>query len=98
METLEVKCPDCKNTLIVDKKTGKVVEVRRPLKEDSTGDRFEDARQRVLEQSERAEQRFKDAKEKEKEKYSKLEALFKEKAEELKDKPIERPDRPFDLD
>ncbi len=98
METLEVTCPDCKNVLIVNKKTGKVVEVRRPLAEESSGDRFEDARQRVLEQSERAEQKFEQAKKKEKEKFAKLDALFKEKKEEYKDKPIERPESPFDRD
>lgn len=97
-ETLEVTCPDCKSVLVVDIKTGKVLETKKPLVEESSGDRFEDARQRVLTAKDRAEKLFEDAKKKEKEKYSKLEALFKEKQEEFKGQPIERPDRPFDFD
>lgn len=98
METLQVTCPDCKNILIVNRKTGEVLEVRRPIAAESTGDRFEDARQKVLGAKERAEQKFQEAKQKEKERMSRLEALFKEKHEELKDQPIEKPDNPFDRD
>ncbi len=97
-EPLSVVCPGCKVTLIVDRKSGKVLETRKPLVEESSGDRFEDARRRVLESKERAEKAFEKAREKEKEKLSKLDKLFEEKREELKDKPIERPDRPFDFD
>lgn len=96
METLTVKCPDCKNTLIVDRKTGQVVEVRKPILDESTGDRFEDARQKVLGTKERAEKLFEEARQKEKDKMARLDALFKEKKEEYKDKPIERPENPFD--
>jgi hypothetical protein len=96
METLQVKCPDCANILIVDRKTGEVLEVRRPILAESTGDRFEDARKKVLDSKSRAEQLFQDAKRKESEKMARLDALFKDKAAELKDKPIERPDRPID--
>lgn len=97
-DTLSVTCPECDSILIVDRKSGEVLEVRKPLVEESSGDRFEDARKRVLEVNERAEKAFKAAQEREKGKLDRLEALFKEKKEELKDKPIERPDRPFDLD
>ncbi|MCC5876022.1 MAG: hypothetical protein JJU11_07365 [Candidatus Sumerlaeia bacterium] len=97
-DTLTVTCPECDSILIVDRNTGEVLEVRKPLVEESSGDRFEDARKRVLEVNERAEKAFKAAQEREKGKLERLEALFKEKKEELKDKPIERPDRPFDLD
>ncbi len=98
VETFEITCPGCKDILIVDRKTGKVLEVRKPLLDESSGDRFEDARQRVLSSKERAEEKFEKAKQKEKEKFAKLDALFNEKKEELKDKPIERPDRPWDMD
>lgn len=97
-ETLTVTCPECDSVLIVDRNSGEVLEVRKPLVEESTGDRFEDARKRVLEVNERAEKAFKAAQEREKEKLDRLAALFDEKKEELKDKPIERPDRPFDYD
>jgi DNA-directed RNA polymerase subunit M/transcription elongation factor TFIIS len=98
MDTLTVKCPDCANILIVDKKTGEVLEVRKPILENSTGDRFEDARRKVLDSKSRAERLFEEARKKEKEKFSRLEALFQEKKEELKDQPITRPDRPIDYD
>jgi len=98
METLTVKCPDCKNVLIVDRKTGEVIEVRKPIVEDSSGDRFEDARRKVLDSHGRAERLFQEAKQKEKEKLARLNALFDEKKQELKDQPITRPDRPIDHD
>ncbi len=95
---LAVKCPDCKLILMVDPKTGEVIEVQRKIIDDTTGDRFEDARQKVKSAHERAEQKFADAKKKESERFAKLDALFNEKKEELKDQPLERPDRPFDRD
>ena len=98
METLTVNCPGCKTILIVDKKTGQVIEVRKPIVEESSGNRFEDARAKVLGSSERAEKAFEDARKKESEKMAKLEALFKEKKDELKDKPVEKPERPMDFD
>ncbi|MEO8376555.1 MAG: hypothetical protein ABI579_02705 [Candidatus Sumerlaeota bacterium] len=98
METLKVTCPDCKNVLLVDKKTGQVIEVRRPILDDSTGDRFEDARLKVLDSNNRAEKLFQEAKQKEKDKFAKLDAIFKEKREEFKDQPIEKPERPIDFD
>ncbi|MBI1291707.1 hypothetical protein GC173_10755 [bacterium] len=98
MDTLTVKCPDCKTILIVDRKTGEVLEVRKPILEDGTGDRFEDARRKVLDSQGRAEKLFQEAREKEKGKMARLEALFNEKKEELKDQPITRPDRPNDFD
>ncbi|MDX2175091.1 MAG: hypothetical protein SF028_01335 [Candidatus Sumerlaeia bacterium] len=98
METLQVKCPDCDAVLIVDRKSGKVLEVRRPIVENPSGDRFEDAHQRVLGSKDRAEQKFEEAKAKQKTRMSELDKLFKARAEELKDQPIERPDGLFDRD
>ncbi len=97
-EPLSVTCPDCKTILIVERDTGKVLEVRKPIVEESSGDRFEDARRKVLEAQERADKAFESARKREKEKFSKLEKLFEEKKEQFKDQPIERPDRPFDHD
>lgn len=43
-ETMQVKCPCCDTVLVVERRSGRVVEERRPiLKEGATGDRFEDA-------------------------------------------------------
>lgn len=95
---LEVTCPDCQTILIVDPKSGKVLETRRPLVDDPSGDRFEDARKRVLNQSERAEKLFEEARNKEKDKFARLDAFFKEKKDEYKDQPVEKPENPFDRD
>ncbi len=98
METLEVKCPDCPNVLIVDRKTGKVLEVRRPIADNPSGDRFEDARRKVLGTHERAEQKFAEAKDKRKGRMAELEKLFDSRRKELKDQPIEKPEGLFDND
>lgn len=97
-DTLTIKCPGCETVLVVLRKTGEIIEVRKPIGDAATGDRFEDARQKVLSQSDRAEKLFEEARRKEKEKHARLEALFREKRDELKDQPIERPDRPIDRD
>lgn len=97
-DTLTVKCPDCDNVLLVDKKTGAIIEVRRPILEQSSGDRFKDARQKVMEAQTRAERLFQEAKAKENEKKARLEQFFKEKKDEYKDQPIEKPQRDIDLD
>lgn len=102
MDTWEVKCPDCNTVLIVDRKTGKVLEVRRPIVEkgESTGDRFEDARAKVRSIHERAEAKFEATRKAEKEKLSKLDALFKERKKEIEEggEPIEKPESPFGMD
>ena len=97
-DTLTIKCPGCDTVLVVLRKTGEILEVRKQIVENSSGDRFEDARQKVLGQGDRAQRLFEEAKRKEQDKHARLEALFKEKREEFKDQPIERPDRPIDRD
>lgn len=96
METFEIKCPECDTILIVNKKNGKIVEVRKPLLEgeEQTGDRFEDARKRVEQSQDRIDQKVEAAKKAEREKLSRLDALFKERKSEIEEQgePIERPD------
>lgn len=98
MDTLQVKCPDCDAVLIVDKRSGKVLEVRRPIVDASSGDRFEDARRKVLGSRERTEQKVEEVKEKRRTRLDELDKLFKARTEELKDQPVERPDGLFDRD
>ncbi len=98
-ETMKVNCPICKSVLVVEKKTGKVVETRKPILEESTGDRFEDAFLKVKKSSAIAEEKFRAAREKEKHKREKLDALFSERLKEVKEKgETGPPQRPFDLD
>lgn len=97
VETLNVTCPGCKNVLVVDRKTGKVLETRKPLVEDTTGDRFEDAKRLVETSQERIEAKAEAARKAQSEKLAKLDSLFKERKKEIEDggEEIERPDDIF---
>lgn len=75
---LKVTCPDCKTVLIVRRKNGEVVEVRRPLLEDSTGNRFQDAELKVKREKETIARKFEEAKKREQTKFDRLNALFDE--------------------
>lgn len=100
MDPFEIKCPGCATILIVDRKTGKILETRKPLLEEgeSTGDRFEDARKRVEQAGKRIDEKVEAAKKAQNEKLAKLDALFKERAKEIEEsgEPIDRPDNIFD--
>jgi hypothetical protein len=99
LDTINVICPECDCILVVDKKNGKVIETRKPIIEESTGDRFLDAFQKVKKSSSIAEEKFRAAREKEKEKMTKLDALFSEKLKEIKENgDTGKPRSPFDLD
>jgi uncharacterized Zn finger protein (UPF0148 family) len=93
----QITCPECKTILIVERRTGKVVEVRRPILEQSTGDRFEDAFKKVRERKTQAEEKFRKALESEESKSSKLDRLFQEKLKEVEESGEElRPTNPYD--
>jgi len=96
---IKVSCPECNCILVVNKKTGEVVETRKPILEESTGDRFQDAFLKVKKSKELAEEKFRAAQEKERDKSKKLDALFAEKLKEIKEKgETGPPERPIDLD
>jgi len=98
-EMIKVTCPECDCILVVNRKTGEVVETRKPILEESTGDRFQDAFLKVKKSKEIAEEKFRAAQEKEKDKFKKLDALFSEKLKEVKEKGESGPpERPFDLE
>lgn len=98
-EFLEITCPDCNTILIVRRRDGKVMETRKPILEDSTGDRFEDAFLKVKRSKSEIEKKVEAAREKEKTKMDRLNALFKEGLERTqKEGPIQKPKRDFDLD
>ena len=96
---LEVACPECKTILIVNRRDGKIVEVRKPLIEDSTGDRFEDATRKVKREKETIARKFEEAKKRESEKMDRLNAIFEEGLKKArKEGPIEKPFNPMELD
>jgi hypothetical protein len=45
VRTMNITCPECKTILVVNKDTGAILEVRTPLVDDPSGDRFADALQ-----------------------------------------------------
>lgn len=95
----EVACPECKTILIVRRRDGKLVEVRKPLLEDSTGDRFEDAQLKVKRESETVNKKFEEAREREKNKMERLNALFAEGLKKAKEEgPVEKPFNPLEMD
>jgi len=99
IETMKITCPECKSILVINRKTGDVIEVRKPLLEESTGDRFKDAFEKVKQSRAIVEEKFRQAQEKEKDKFKKLDALFSEKLKEVREKgDIGPPESPLDLD
>lgn len=98
-DVIKVTCPDCANVLVVRKRDGKLLEVRRPILEESTGDRFEDAMKKVRGEKDAIAKKFEEARERERTKHERLDALFKEGLERAKaEGPITKPIKPMDLD
>lgn len=98
-EFFEIPCPGCKTILVVDRRQGKVVEVRKPIVEDSSGDRFEDARRKVLGEKDTIARKVEEARDRERNKMNRLEALFKEGLQRAKEEgPITKPYNPLEND
>jgi len=99
VEPFKIICPGCKTILLIDRTSGKIVEVREPLVDDSSGDRFTDAFKKIKKEREVVEEKFKDFQKKEKEKKKGLEDLFKETLKKAKDSgEEEKPEHPLDFD
>jgi uncharacterized Zn finger protein (UPF0148 family) len=98
-EFWEITCPGCKTILIVRRRDGRVIEVRKPILEDSSGDRFEDAWQKVKRSQSETEKKVEAARERERTKMQRLNQLFKESMEKAgKEGPVKKPEREIDLD
>ncbi len=96
---LEVKCPDCGIVLVVNRRTGKTVEVKRSIIEDTTGDRFKDAEIKIKTSASALEKKVAEAKAREAGKMDRLNAMFAEGLEKAKSEgEVERPVNPMDLD
>jgi hypothetical protein len=97
--TLTVKCPTCADILIIDRITGEVVEVRKPLLAESSGDRFADALKKVKSSAQETEEKFQKSREAEKNKHQELDALFEKSLERAKkEDPKSKPLRGIDLE
>ncbi len=93
---LEVTCPCCHATLVVDTNLGRVVSHKEP----ESGDKPElsDAQRIVAEQAERREAMFKQSVESEKTRGDALSRRFEEALKQARQEPVTRPARDFDLD
>ena len=93
---LEVTCPCCHATLVVDTNLGRVVSHKEP----ESGDKPElsDAQRIVAEQAERREAMFKQSVESEKTRGDALSRRFEEALKQARQEPVTRPTRDFDLD
>ena len=83
--TLKITCPCCDTILIVDRRKGTILEQRKPILKESTGDRYEDAFKKVRDSKTVAEARFESARQEEKTRKERIEALFKEGLKRVKE-------------
>ena len=84
-DTVNVTCPCCQTILVVEKKSGHVLEERKPIVEESTGDRYEDALKKVQGRAGEAEEKFNRFKSEQDAKKARLNALFDERVKEIQD-------------
>lgn len=98
-DVYQVKCPCCKTILIVERRTGKLLEERRPILEQSTGDRYEDAFKKVKERGAVAEEKFRKFQAERSTKMDKLNSLFKDTMKKVQESGEDiKPTNPFDMD
>ncbi|MDP7580902.1 MAG: hypothetical protein QGG95_05885 [Nitrospinota bacterium] len=99
MQYFEIKCPCCNTILVIDRIDGKVIEERRPILEQSSGDRFKDALIKSKQQKVTIENKFKESEKAHKKRSESLQNIFNDslkKVNESNDKS--KPLTPFDYD
>jgi len=99
MQYFEIKCPCCNTILVIDRIDGKVIEERRPILEQSSGDRFKDALIKSKQQKVTIEKKFKESEKAHKKRSESLQNIFNDslkKVNESDDKS--KPLTPFDYD
>ena len=95
---LKVTCPGCNHTLIVDRITGEVMEVRKALVERPSGDRFADALLKTIKDKEKADSAFNDLQTRQERKKKAAEEIFDASLKDAALEPGEKPRNIFDLD
>ncbi|HUT24136.1 MAG TPA: hypothetical protein VM492_07335 [Sumerlaeia bacterium] len=96
-EAFKITCPCCKSILIVQRRDGKILELRKPLIEESTGDRFEDAFEKVRKRGKEVTEKVAAAKQKEQERLKGADDFFKKALERAKESDDGKPVNPFDM-
>jgi len=94
-ENIKITCPCCDTILIVCRRDGKILEVRKPIIEESTGDRFEDAFKKVKGRAQEVEGKVANAKKREAERLDGADDFFKQALERAKQSD-EKPVNPMD--
>ena len=98
-DVYQIKCPCCSTILVVERRTGKVVDERRPILDQSTGDRYQDALKKVRERGSVAEEKFRKFQSERSTKFDKLNALFKDTVKKVQESGEEiKPHNPLDMD
>ena len=99
MNHLQIKCPCCQTILIIDRIKGVVIEERKPIIEESTGDRFKDALIKSKQQKATVEKKFKESEDAQKKRAESLKNIFNESLKKVKESDDKsKPKSPFDFD
>src|SRR5712691_11199444 len=93
---LEVVCPCCQATLVIDLNLGRVVGHNEPERGDKP--ELNEAQRILAEQAARREAIFQQSVESEKTRGDALSKRFEEALKQARDEPVTRPTRDFDLD
>jgi len=93
---LEVTCPCCQSTLVVDLNLGRVVSHKEPERGDKP--ELSDAQRILAEQAARREAIFQQSVDSEKTRGDALSKRFEEALRQAKEEPVTKPMRDFDLD
>ena len=94
---VQVECPCCGSTLVIDAARGVVLECRQPVNPRKEAD-LKDAQQVLQEESSRIHERFRQIVEADKGRGATMEKKFKDFLEKTKDEPAPKPVRDIDLD
>ncbi len=95
-DVYQVKCPCCSTILVVERRTGKLIEERRPILEQSSGDRYQDALKKVRERGSIAEEKFQKFQSERDQKAARLDALFKDNLKKAEEDGEPRKMNPFE--
>jgi hypothetical protein len=93
---IEVTCPCCQSTLVIDANLGRVVSHHEP--ERGNKPELNDAQRILAEEAARREEMFQQSVNAEKTRGDALSRRFEEALKQAKQEPITRPTRDFDLD
>jgi hypothetical protein len=93
---IEVTCPTCQSTLVIDLNLGRVVGHKEPERGDKP--ELDDAHRILAEQAARREAVFQQSVESEKTRGDALSKRFEEALRQARDEPVTKPTRDFDLD